>query len=143
MKERLIETFPSKLIGVYRIVLGAISALMGSLKLTIDDFEQVWSIQLSEIRIPYCVIFLWTMPLLEILAGGALIIGYLSRVAAFALLPVLAVSIYVYLTVGNPEAFLAPPHEALLPSVMIMLATTVLIYGGGSWSVDLRISNKD
>lgn len=142
MKERIIKTLPNRLIGLYRIVLGTIFSLVGSLKLIFNDFQHAWSIQLTEIKIPYCILFFWMTPMLEILAGIALILGYLSRVAAFAVLPIMAGAIYAYYTIINREAFLAQPQEAFLPAIMIMLATMVLIYGGGSWSIDLKLSYK-
>lgn len=142
MKGRIVQTFPSKLIGCYRIALGTIFMFVGALKLTLDVIRHAWCIQLTEIKIPYCIIFFWMIPLLEILAGTALILGFLSRVAAFVVLPILTVAIYVYLNVSNPQAFLALPYEAYLPSITIMLATTIFIYGGGSWSMDLKMFIK-
>jgi hypothetical protein len=53
----------------------------------------------------------------------------------------MATAIYLYLNVGNPEAFLAQPFEAFLPPILIGSAIIILLYGGGSWSVDLKISN--
>ncbi len=142
MKGRIIQTFPSKLIGCYRIALGVIFMFVGGLKLTLETIQHAWCIQLTEIKIPYCILFFWMIPLLEILAGTALILGFLSRVAALVVLPILAMAFYAYLNVSNPEAFLAQPYEAYLPSITIMLATTIFIYGGGSWSMDLRMFIK-
>lgn len=136
-----IRTSPNKLIGSYRILLGLVFGLVGILKLGVNDVQHVWCTQLTEIKVPYCVLFFWTVPLVEILASTALILGFLSRVAAFVTLPIMAMAIYLYLNVGNPEAFLAQPFEAFLPPIMIGLAVITLLYGGGSWSFDFKISN--
>ncbi len=143
MKARVIQTLPSKMLGVFRIVLGTTIILAGASKMLINDVHQAWSTQLTEINLAYCIIFLWATPLLEILAGSALTIGYLSRLAAFFLIPVMTVAIYVYLTVSNQAAFLMPPYEAALPPLIIMIATVIVIYGGGSWSIDLKNSNRN
>ncbi|TXN38278.1 DoxX family protein [Flagellimonas hymeniacidonis] len=142
MKERVIHTSPNKLIGVYRILLGIIFTLVGSLKLTSNNFQHAWCTQLTEIEIPNCILFFWMIPILEILLGIALILGYLSRIAAITIVPIMMVATKVYLTVGNPEAFIAQPDEAILPPLMIMLAVLILVFGGGSWSVDLKMSYK-
>ena len=116
MRERIIRTLPNKWIGVSRILLGLIFTLAGSLKLTSNTVQYAWCTQLTEIEIPACVLFFWTIPILEILLGIALIFGYLSRIAAFMIVPIMAVATKVYLTVSNPEAFIAQPDEAFLPS---------------------------
>ena len=142
IKGSIVRTLSSQLIGTYRILLGISFALVGGLKLVPGDIHYAWNIQLSEIGIPLCIMFLWLTPALEILAGGALVAGYFSRLAALVILPIMAVAVYSYLTVSNPEAFLLEPYEGVIPPVMIMLAFIILIYGGGSWSMDLRISKR-
>lgn len=143
MKERIIMTLPSKFIGACRILLGLVFMLAGSLKLTSKSFQHAWCTQLNEIEIPHCILFFWMIPVVEIMLGILLILGYLSRIAAIAVIPIMVVALKVYLTVNNPEAFIAQPDEAFLPPMMIGLATMTLIFGGGSWSIDLRIYNKE
>ncbi len=142
IKNTLRQTSPSKLVGIYRILLGIIFVMAGTFKLTLANFEAAWFVQLKEIEIPFNIFVTWFVPFFEIFLGILLSLGYFSRIAAFMVLPIMTVAIYVHLTVFNPDAFLAQPHEALLPSIVIMMAITIILYGGGNWSMDLKSTNK-
>jgi len=130
------------MLGINRILFGIVQILAGFLKLALGNFQHAWCTQLAEIKVPYIQLFYWFIPLLEIVAGLLLIVGFMSRIAAFAILPIMAVAIYLYFTVSNPEAFLAQPHEAMLPPIMVMMAILLLLFGGGRWSLDLKKSIK-
>ena len=136
--KNLRQTFPNKLAGALRIMLGIIFVMTGTMKLTLADFGAAWSIQLIEAEIPFYTLNYWSVPVFEILLGIALLSGYYSRIGALMVLPLMSVAIYVHLTVSNPAAFPAQPQEPYIPIAVILMALIVLKKGGGNWSLDLK-----
>ena len=136
--KNLRQTFPNKLAGALRIMLGIIFVMTGTMKLTLADFGAAWSIQLIEAEIPCYTLNYWSVPVFEILLGIALLSGYYSRIGALMVLPLMSVAIYVHLTVSNPAAFPAQPQEPYIPIAVILMALIVLKKGGGNWSLDLK-----
>ncbi|MEM9399249.1 MAG: DoxX family protein [Verrucomicrobiota bacterium] len=72
--------------------------------------------------------------------GGLLVlIGLLTRPAAFAIAGTMAVAI---ITV-HPDAFFAKDKGMEFPLSLLLLALGLVISGGGAWSVDRKISSKN
>jgi putative oxidoreductase len=136
--KNLRETVPNKWIGIIRIMLGVIFLMTGTMKLTLAEFGAAWSIQLIEAEIPFYTLNYWSVPVLEILIGMILLVGYYSRIGALMVLPLMLVALYVHLTVINPAAFPAQPQEPYIPIVVIIMALFVLKKGGARWSLDLK-----
>jgi uncharacterized membrane protein YphA (DoxX/SURF4 family) len=136
--KNLKKTLPNKFVGAIRIMLGIIFIMTGTMKLTLADFSEAWSIQLIEAEIPFYVLNYWFVPVFEILLGTILLLGYYSRIGALMVLPVMMVAIYVHLTVTNPAAFPAQPQEPYIPIAIIIMALIVIKKGGGNWSWDLK-----
>ena len=55
--KRLRQTSPNKLIGAIRLMLGIIFIMTGTMKLTLADFSEAWSIQLLEVEFLVCASF--------------------------------------------------------------------------------------
>jgi putative oxidoreductase len=76
----------------------------------------------------------------EILFGILIIIGLLTRLAS---IPLLVVMIIAFITTKLPllltKGFWAFLHEYNVDFCLTMLLILLLIYGGGKWSVDLKI----
>ena len=108
------------------------------MKLTLADYAAAWSIQLIEAQIPFYTLNFWFVPIFEVILGAVLMSGYYSRVGALMVLPVMAVAIYVHLTVFHPGAFPSQPQEPIMPVLVIAMALAVLKKGAGSFSLDLR-----
>ena len=138
--KNLRQTVPDKLVGILRIMLGVIFLMTGTMKLTLAEFGAAWSLQLTEAEIPFYTLNYWAVPVLEILLGLVLFVGYYSRIGAFSVLPLMFVAIYVHLTVSNPAAFPAQPQEPYIPIALILIALYILKKGGGIWSMDLTAS---
>jgi len=136
--KNLRQTEPDKLVGILRIMLGVIFLMTGTMKLTLAEFGAAWSLQLTEAEIPFYTLNYWSVPVLEILLGLLLLVGYYSRIGALMVLPLMFVAIYVHLTVSNPAAFPAQPQEPYIPIAVILMALYVLKKGGGRWSLDLK-----
>ena len=136
--KNLRQTSPNKFIGGIRLMLGIIFIMTGTMKLTLADFSEAWSIQLLEAEIPFYTLNFWFVPVFEILLGVILLIGYYSRIGALMVLPIMFVAIYVHLTVINPAAFPAQPQEPYIPIAIIIMAVIIIWKGGGNWSMDLK-----
>ncbi len=136
--KKLRQTSPNKWVGTIRIMLGLIFLMTGIMKLTLAEFGSAWSIQLIEAEIPFYTINYWLVPIFEIILGTILLIGYYSRIGAVMIIPIMSIAIYVHITVSNSAAFPAQPQEPFIPVAVIIMAVTVLIKGGGNWSLDLK-----
>ena len=136
--KNLRQTFPNKLIGFIRIMLGIIFIMTGVMKLTMADYGAAWSIQLIEAQIPLYTFNYWFVPVLELILGLFLLVGRHSRISAFLVLPIMLVAVYVHLTVTNPGAFPSQPQEPYMPIAVIMMALVIIIKGSGNWSLDLK-----
>jgi len=132
------NTIPNKLIGIMRIMLGIIFIMTGTMKLTLADISESWSIQLIEAEIPFYTLNFWFVPVFEIFLGIILLLGYYSRIGALMVLPIMFVAIYVHLTVINPAIFPAQLQEPYIPIAIIIMAVIIIWKGGGNWSMDLK-----
>jgi len=130
----------NKTIGAFRIMLGIMFVMTGVMKLAFSKFGAAWSIQLHEANIPLYDFVVWFIPVLEIIIGSMLLVGYFTRIAVSVVLPIMLVGIYVHLNVSNPGAFPAQPQMPIVPVMVLCMAIPVLIKGGGSWSNDLAYS---
>ena len=139
--KNLRQTSPNKFIGGIRLMLGIIFIMTGTMKLTLADFSEAWSIQLLEAEIPFYTLNFWFVPVFVILLGVILLIGYYSRIGALMVLPVMLVAMYVHLTVSNPAAFPAQPQEPYIPIAIMIMAVIIIWKGGGNWSMDLKEQN--
>lgn len=136
--KKLRHTSKNNFVGIVRILLGIIFVMTGVMKLTMPDYGAAWSIQLIEAEIPLYTFNYWFVPVFEFVLGLFLLIGHFAKAGAILVLPLMAVAIYVHLTVTNPGAFPSQPQEPYMPIAVIMMALLVLIKGGGSWSRDLK-----
>ena len=136
--KNLRQTLPNKVVAVIRIMLGIIFIMTGTMKLALADYGAAWSIQLIEAEIPFYTLNYWLVPVLEVILGIILIIGYYTRIGAAMVLPIMLVAIYVHLIVSNPAAFPSQPQEPIMPIIVIIMALVLLMKGGGNWSLDLK-----
>jgi putative oxidoreductase len=79
----------------------------------------------------------------EIICGGMILAGFLTRLAAIPLLIIMSVA---FVTTKYPilieKGFWSMAHEYRTDFVMTMLLIFLLIYGGGSYSIDKKIANS-
>ena len=132
------QTFPNKIVGILRILLGVLFIMTGLMKLFMADYGEAWSIQLTEADIPLYTFNYWFVPILETILGLFLLLGSHTRISALLVLPIMFVAIYVHLTVTDPGAFPSQPQEPYMPIAVILMVLVVIIKGAGSWSIDLR-----
>ena len=130
-------TVPSATLGVTRIALGVLFLMTGIMKLTVPMLWNAFDIQLTEAGIPLKALNIWAVPFIEIAVGGLLAAGYLARLGAALVVPVMLVATYVHSVVDHPDAFPLQPSEPIIPLIVLPIAALVVWKGGGAWSLDL------
>jgi len=77
----------------------------------------------------------------EIVCGGMILAGFLTRLAA---IPLLIIMLVAFVTTKYPilveKGFWSMAHEYRTDFAMTMLLIFLLIYGGGNFSMDKKIS---
>ena len=125
-----------------RIASGILFVMSGVMKLAVPTLGAAFAGQLAAANIPFQDLQRWIVPFVEIGLGGALLIGYFTRVATLLVLNIMVVATYVHLVVNDPSLFPLQPEEPIIPAVVILLSAYTLVRGGGSGSFDLRASGR-
>ncbi len=141
MFDQLRKTSGEKLGGTLRILLGIIFCMAGVLKIVVPSLGQAFSGQLIAADIPLSGIVLFTFPIVEMVLGVFLVLGFHARLAAAAAAVSMVVATYVHVAVEDPSLFPLQPVEPIGPLVLLVMALYVLWRGGGAWSNDLKEAN--
>lgn len=120
------------------MALGALFLMTGVMKLAVPMLAEAFSGQLVAAGIPLIWMAKRAVPLLEIGAGLALLVGAFTRVVALIIIGIMSVAVYVHLVVDDPSMFPLQPNEPVVPLAVIAMAGYLVWRGGGSGSVDLR-----
>ena len=123
-----------------RIALGIMFVMAGVMKLVVPTLGAAFAGQLAGAEIPFQELNRWVVPFLEVGVGGALLIGFYTRIATLFVFGIMIVATYVHLVVDDPSLFPLQPEEPIIPAVVMILSVYVLLRGGGSGSSDLRAS---
>ena len=132
------RTTDDSLAGAVRMALGALFLMTGVMKLAVPMLGEAFSGQLAAASIPLILLVKWAVPLVEIGAGLALLVGVFTRVVAAVIIGIMAVAAYVHLVVDDPAMFPLQPNEPVVPLAVMVMAAYLVWRGGGSGSVDLR-----
>lgn len=135
---RIRHTRPSTAVGSSRIFLGLLFLSTGLMKLAVPRLRDAFSGQLTGAGLPFHSASMWLVPLVEVVIGAMLIVGFFGRVAGLAAILMMTVATYVHLVVHNPELFPLQPEAPIIPVVALLLSAYVLWAGSGSWSIDQR-----
>jgi uncharacterized membrane protein YphA (DoxX/SURF4 family) len=135
---RIRRTRRSAAVGSSRILLGLLFLSTGVMKFTVPGLRDAFSGQLTEAGLPFHSASMWLVPLVEVVIGAMLIVGFFGRLAGLAAILLMIVATYVHLVVHNPELFPLQPKAPIIPLVALLLSSYVLWAGSGSWSIDLR-----
>ena len=131
------RTEPSKSLGVVRIMLGIIFIMTGVMKYTVPMLWNAWSGQLRAGGLPFYELNLYLVPVIEIIVGTLLILGFYSRMGSFVTILMMIVATYVHIVADDPNLFPLQPHLPIIPVAAIAMGAYILRGGGGSWSKDL------
>lgn len=132
------RTSDDSIAGAIRMALGALFLMTGVMKLAVPVLNDAFAAQLSAAAIPLMPVWMWVVPLVEIGAGLALLVGAFTRIVAIVIISVMSVAAYVHIVVDDPSAFPLQPSEPVVPLAVIVMAAYLVWRGGGSGSVDLR-----
>ncbi|MCH7677175.1 DoxX family protein [candidate division KSB1 bacterium] len=135
------RTASDKILGGMRIFIGVMFFSTGIMKLLVPMLWEAWSGQLSQANIPFYTFNLWFVPVVEMTTGAALTAGFFSRVGSLVVIMMMIVATYVHLAVNDPSLFPLQPEKPIIPLVLIGVAATIFLRGGGAWSLDLRSTN--
>ena len=125
-----------------RVALGVVFVMAGVMKLVVPTLGAAFAGQLAAANIPLQDLNRWVVPFIEIGVGGALLIGFYTRIATVLVFSIMIVGTYVHLVVDDPSLFPLQPEEPIIPAVVMILSVYVLLRGGGSGSSDLRASGS-
>lgn len=137
MIKRLRNTSDDNIGGVLRLLLGAVFFMAGILKVIVPSLGQAFSGQLSAANIPLQDIFLFVFPIVEMVLGVMLVVGFHARLSAAAAAASMIVATYVHVAVEDPSLFPLQPVAPIGPLMLLVMALYVLWKGGGAWSIDL------
>ena len=126
-----------------RIALAILFLMTGVMKLVVPTLGTAFAGQLAAANIPFQELQRWVVPFVEVGVGGALLVGFYTRIATLLVLSMMVVATYVHVVVDDPTLFPLQPTEPIIPAVVIILSAYVLLRGGGSGSWDLRASGAD
>jgi uncharacterized membrane protein YphA (DoxX/SURF4 family) len=132
------RTSDDSIAGAIRMALGALFLMTGVMKLAVPILSEAFSGQLVAAGIPLVWLAKWAVPLLEIGAGLALLVGVLTRMVALIIIGIMSVAVYAHLVVEDPSMFPFQPNEPVVPLAVMAMAAYLVWRGGGSGSVDLR-----
>ena len=132
------RTSDDSLAGAIRMALGALFLMTGVMKLAVPLLADAFSGQLVASGIPLVWLMAWVVPVVEIAAGLALLIGAFTRVVALIIIGIMLVAAYVHMVVDDPSMFPLQPNQPVVPLAVIAMSLYLLWRGGGSGSVDLR-----
>ena len=116
--------------------------MTGMMKLAFPVLGAAFAGQLAAANIPFQDLQRWIVPFMEVAVGGALLVGFYTRIATLLVLNIMVVATYVHLVVNDPSLFPLQPEEPIIPAVVIVLSAYTLVRGGGSKSFDLRASEE-
>ena len=123
-----------------RIGLGILFVMTGVMKVVVPSLGEAFAGQLAGANIPLQDLNRWAVPFIEMAIGGALLIGFYTRLATLVVFSIMIVGTYVHLVVDDPSLFPLQPEQPIIPAVVMVLSVYVLLRGGGSGSSDLRAS---
>ena len=80
-----------------RIALGVLFVMTGVMKLVIPSLGAAFAGQLAGADIPFQELNRWAVPFIEVGVGGALLIGFYTRIVTLIVFGIMIVGTYVHL----------------------------------------------
>ncbi len=140
MLESIRNTREDRVAAWIRIALGVLCVMTGVINLVVPSWGAAFVGQRAGADIPLQELNRWLVPFIEVGVGGALLIGFYTRIATLIVFNIMIVGTYVHLVVDDPSLFPLQPEEPIIPVAVMILSIYVLLRGGGSGSSDLRAS---
>ena len=140
MLQAIRKTDNDRVAAGIRKVVGVLFVMTGVMKLVIPVLGAAFAGQLEASNIPFQDLNRWVVPFVEVGVGGALLVGFYTRIATLLVFSIMIVATYVHLVVDDPSLFPLQPSEPIIPVVVMMVSVYLLFRGGGSGSLDLKAS---
>ena len=140
--QSLRDTRDDRVAAGIRIALGVLFVMTGVMKLVVPSLGEAFAGQLAAGNIPLQDLNRWVVPFIEIGVGGALLVGFHTRIATLLVFNIMIVGTYVHLVADDPSLFPLQPEEPIIPVVVMILSVYLILRGGGSGSSDLRASGR-
>ena len=110
--------------------LGVLFVMTGVMKLAVPTLGAAFAGQLAAADIPFQDINRWVVPFLEIGVGGALLLGFYTRVATLFVISIMIVETYTHLAISDPSLFPLQPEAPIIPAFVLLLSAYTLLRGG-------------
>ena len=130
------KNFSYRLAGVLRILLGFMFFMAGILKIVVPSLGEAFSGQLIAASIPFHGFVLFTFPIVEMVIGVFLLVGFQARLSAAAAATSMVIATYVHIAVEDPSLFPLQPIEPVGPLMLLAMAIYVIWRGGSAWSIE-------
>lgn len=138
IKTLILNTGDDKKLILIRLIVGLIFLSEGIQKYLIVSVVGPVFFQESGFRNPMFWVYL--AGTFEILCGILIFFGFLTRLASIPLLTIMITAfITVKLPLLNNRGFWTFLHEYNIDFSLTLLLILLIIYGGGKWSVDLKM----
>lgn len=136
--DRFRKTSHDRLDGVLRILAGLIFFIAGILKVVVPSLGEAFSGQLSAANIPLQEVVLFAFPVIEMVLGILLLVGFHAQIAASVAAASMVVATYVHIVIDDASQFPLQPVEPIGPIVLLVMLAYIAIQGAGAWSIDLQ-----
>ena len=120
-----------------RLLVGFIFVMAGVLKVVVPHLGEAFAGQLTAASIPLPELSFVVVPIVEVLVGIFLMLGWHARLSALAASIIMMVATYVHLVVDDPSLFPLQPVEPIGPLVLLAGLMYILFKGAGAWSSDV------
>lgn len=121
-----------------RIVLGILFLTTGVMKLFVPALGVAFAGQFAAPSLLLPNLSRWVVPFVEIGVGGALLVGFHTRIAALVVIGIMIVATYAHLAVDDPSLFPLQPERPIVPITVIILSVYLLQRGGAAGNLDRR-----
>lgn len=139
IKSRILKTENDNKLIFIRIITGLIFISEGIQKYLI--VSMLGTSYFQEIGFGHPMFWAYFAGAFEILCGIMILIGLFTRLAS---IPLMVIMITAFFTTKLPllsdKGFLTFAHEYRIDFALTILLVVLLIYGGGKWSADSKIS---
>ena len=112
------HTNNNKAAGVIRIFVGSLILSTGLMKFFVPMLRNAWSGQLIQASIPFYTFNFWVVPVVEIIIGSLVVVGFFSRFGSLVVVSIMLVATYVHLVAHDPTLFPLQPKAPIIPLIL-------------------------
>jgi putative oxidoreductase len=138
---KILNTEDDNKILVMRTIVGLIFISEGILKFLM--LQWLGPGRFTEIGFKHAFFWAYLTGAFEIICGSQVLFGFLTRLASVPLLTIMITAFFTAkLPILTTQGFWTFAHEYTTDFSLTLLLILLIIYGGGKWSVDLKILHR-